>query len=101
MAELELLSDLHQEVWSLDFIIEAGSDDGDVVAPSLAAEGWGCRSRCLGREEAEVNGIGEDSRRSVALHQRASLEELGFGTADGDVAEGLLCEESLLPKSRP
>ena len=101
MAELELLGDLHQEVWPLDFIIEAGSYDGDVVAPSLAGKGWGCRRRCLRREEAEVNGIGEDSWCSVALHQRASLEELGFGTADGDIAEGLLCEESLLPKSRP
>ena len=100
MAELELLGDLHQEVWPFDFIIEAGSDDGDVVAPSIAGEGWGCRCRCLRREEAEVNGIGEDSRRSIALHQRASLEELGFGAADGDIAEGLLSEESLLPKCR-
>ena len=49
MAKLELLSDLHQEVWPLDFIIEAGSDDGDVVARSLADEGVGV-SQLLSRE---------------------------------------------------
>ena len=57
MAELELLSDLHQEVWPLDFIIEAGSDDGDVVAPSLAGEGGGVVAAVSGEKRLRSMGL--------------------------------------------